>query len=154
MEAQYTIRSARAGDLPCVRSLLQGANLPLDGLDEQFGEGYAIALDAAGTAIGVEGIEVYGDSGLLRSAVVSGTHRGHGIGEALTRDRIAWARGQQLRDVYLLTTTAGSYFPRFGFVTAAREAAPEGIKRSREFADACPSSALFMRLALTQEIQS
>ena len=148
MDEHYTIRPARRDDFTAVRALLEDARLPLDGLEEQFGDGYAIAIDISGRAVGVEGIEVYGDSGLLRSAAVTGTHRGLGIGDALTRDRIAWARARGLRDVYLLTTTAATYFPRFGFVAAAREAAPDGIQRSREFAEACPSSAQFMRLPL------
>jgi amino-acid N-acetyltransferase len=154
MDVSYTIRPARTDDLPAVRTLLADANLPLDGLDEQFGESYAIALGQAGAVVGVEGIEVHGDSGLLRSAVVGGAYRGKGIGDALTRDRIAWARRRGLRDVYLLTTTAGEYFPRFGFVATDRDSAPEGIRRSREFADACPASALFMRLTLAKEARS
>ncbi|HEX6313932.1 MAG TPA: GNAT family N-acetyltransferase, partial [Gemmatimonadaceae bacterium] len=113
---------------------------------------YAIA-EADGRLIGVEGIEVYGSAGLLRSAAVIPAWRGHGVGDALTRDRIEWARRRGLRSLYLLTTTAGDYFPRFGFQPAERESAPPAVRQSREFAEACPSTALFMTLPLDREPQ-
>ena len=143
----YVVRSARANDLPSVQALLAAARLPADGLEEQFGDGFAIA-ECDGTAIGAEGIELYGDAGLLRSAVVDSTWRGSGVGDALTRDRLQWAASQGLREVWLLTTTASEYFPRFGFARADRASAPALMQRSREFAEACPASAVAMRLPL------
>lgn len=142
-----SIRSAQARDLAMVQRLLAAAHLPTDGLDEQFGEGYAIA-ECDGEAIGAEGIEIYGEAGLLRSAVVDSAWRGKGVGDALTQDRLRWASERGLREVWLLTTTAADYFPRFGFERAAREAAPESMQRSREFAEACPASAVAMRRTL------
>lgn len=150
MSPAYTIRAATGADLPSVEQALAAADLPLDGLSDQFGEGYAVAV-TDGRVIGVEGIEVHGNDGLLRSAAVAPDWRGKGVGDALTRDRIAWARAHGLRAIYLLTTTAGDYFPRFGFAVVDRAAAPDGVRRSREFADACPASALFMRLQLEGE---
>jgi amino-acid N-acetyltransferase len=146
----FSIRPANANDLRAVESALRDADLPLDGLQEQFADGYAVA-EADGRLIGVEGIEVYGSDGLLRSAAVLPSWRGRGVGDALTRDRIEWARRRGLRSLYLLTTTAGDYFPRFGFHPADREAAPPAVRRSREFAEACPSTALFMTLPLSRE---
>lgn len=143
----FTIRAATQGDLGAVEATLRDSELPLDGLQEQFGDGYAVA-EAEGRIIGVEGIEVHGDDGLLRSAAVVSDWRGRGVGDALTRDRISWARRRGLRSIYLLTTTAGDYFPRFGFAPVDRDQAPEAVRKSREFADACPATALFMTLPL------
>jgi N-acetylglutamate synthase-like GNAT family acetyltransferase len=143
----WHIRGAMAEDLVAVERTLQGSDLPLDGLRDQFGPRYAVA-ESEGTVIGVEGIEVHGRDGLLRSAAVEPSWRGRGVGDALTRDRIEWARREGLSSLYLLTTTAGVYFPRFGFETVDRESAPEAIRKSREFAEACPASALFMQLKL------
>jgi amino-acid N-acetyltransferase len=98
--------------------------------------------------IGAEGIETYEDAGLLRSAVVHDSWRGRGIGDALTRDRLDWARSRGLREVYLLTTTAADYFPRHGFSRVDRASAPAAVQRSREFAEACPQTAVAMRLVL------
>lgn len=145
----WDIRSAGPDDLGPVEQALGAADLPLDGLRDQFGEAYAVAV-SDGHIIGVEGIEVHGHDGLLRSAVVAPEWRGRGVGDALTRNRLDWASRRGLRVVYLLTTTAGDYFPRFGFTIANRAEAPDAIRRSREFADACPASALFMRLPLQE----
>ena len=147
MTAVYSIRPARPADLARVERTLRDADLPLDGLSDQFGDGYAIA-ECDGDIIGVEGIEVHGEDGLLRSAAVVPAWRGKGVGDALTRNRIDWARDHGLHALYLLTTTAGDYFPRFGFTEANRDAAPEAVRRSREFSEACPSTALFMTLPL------
>lgn len=153
MNEPYTIRVATPADLGAIEATLRDAELPLDGLRDQFGEGYAVA-EADGQVIGVEGIEVHGDDGLLRSAAVSAAWRGRGVGDALTRDRIEWARRRGLRSLYLLTTTAGDYFPQFGFTNVERDAAPDAVRRSREFSDACPSTALFMALTLQREPRS
>jgi amino-acid N-acetyltransferase len=149
----YTIRTANDGDLEPVESALRDADLPLDGFRDHFGDGYAVA-EAEGQLIGVEGVEVYGADGLLRSAAVVPTWRGRGVGDALTRNRISWAKERGLRSLYLLTTTAGDYFPRFGFTRAERDAAPDGIRQSKEFAEACPATALFMSLPLHGETRS
>jgi amino-acid N-acetyltransferase len=146
----FTIRSAKPDDIGAVEAALSDAALTLVGLRDQFGDGYAVA-EADGRVIGVEGIEVHGEDGLLRSAAVVSTWRGKGVGDALTRDRIEWARRQGLRSLYLLTTTAGEYFPRFGFAPAARDAAPAEVRKSREFSEACCATALFMVLPLTTE---
>jgi amino-acid N-acetyltransferase len=150
MTTPFTIRAARPEDLGKVETALREADLPLEGLRDQFGDGYAIA-ESAGQLIGVEGIEVHGGDGLLRSAAVIPSWRGKGVGDALTRDRIEWAQRRGLQALYLLTTTAGDYFPRFGFTRVERDAAPEPVRRSREFSEACPSTALFMALSLHGE---
>jgi N-acetylglutamate synthase-like GNAT family acetyltransferase len=144
------IRPAVADDVVAARALLDEAGLPPDGLEDQFGEAYAVA-EADGCIVGLAGIEIHGRSGLLRSAAVAPPWRGTGIGDALTRDRIAWARAMGLEGIYLLTTTAGAYFPRFGFSPAVRDDAPPAIRASREFADACPETAVCMYLALDAE---
>lgn len=140
---EYAVREAAEGDLPAVRRLLKEASLPLDGLEEQFGPRYAVA-EAGGRVIGAVGVEVHGQFGLLRSAVVDSAWRGLGVGEALTRERLDWSRSQGLESVWLLTTTAAAYFPRFGFVRAERAAAPAALQASVEFAHACPASAVTM----------
>ncbi len=140
------LRPAVESDLEAVSALLQRCDLPLDGLTGQFGPQYVIA-ESEGAILGVAGVEVYGRDGLLRSVAVARASRGSGLGAALVGDRITWARAQGLRAVYLLTTTAVSYFPKLGFEIIARDLAPEAIRASTEFVHACPASAVLMRLA-------
>ena len=47
--------------------------------------------------------------------------------------------------MYLLTTTAERYFPRFAFKRITREDVPDSLQASVEFRDACPASAVVMR---------
>lgn len=147
----YSIRAATAADLPTVRELLADAALPVEGVEAQFGASYAVAVAQSGAIIGAEGIEVYGSSGLLRSAVVDPAWRGRGVGEALSKDRLEWARSVGLHELYLLTTTAAEYFRKFGFVSVDRASAPPALQASSEFASVCPSSATTMRLVLSEE---
>ncbi len=144
------LRAAAPHDLEAVRSLLEAAHLPTDGIEEQFGPAYAVA-EANGAVVGVEGVEHYGDAGLLRSAAVAEAWQGRGVGARLTQDRLAYARAAGLKEVWLLTTTAADYFPRYGFEKAEREKAPAQMQASREFAEACPASAVAMRLVLKEK---
>ena len=127
-----------------MRALLLAAELPPEGLEDQFGPRYAVA-EAGGALVGAAGMEVHGAFGLLRSVVVAPSHRGTGLGKALVVDRLAWARREGLATVFLLTTTAPRFFAALGFERAARETAPEEIRSSREFASVCPGSSALMR---------
>jgi amino-acid N-acetyltransferase len=149
----YTLRPATADDLAPVSALLAAAHLAPNALDAQFGPQFAVAVDGeSGRIIGAAGVERYGDGndsvGLLRSAVVDETWRGHGVGAALTQDRLAWAEHEALRAVYLLTETAAEYWPRFGFERTARDGAPASLQTSHEWKQGCPASAVAMCLAL------
>ena len=146
------IRAANLEDLEAVRSLIIGAGLPQDGLEDQFGSGYAVAVES-GRLVGVAAVERYASFGLLRSVVTSAEQRGRRIGEALVHDRLAWAERAGLRSIYLLTTTAAGYFPRLGFEVVERAAVPPEIRASPEFSTVCPSSAVVMRLALPRPIE-
>ncbi|HEX8903901.1 MAG TPA: arsenic resistance N-acetyltransferase ArsN2 [Longimicrobiaceae bacterium] len=143
----YTIRPVRAEDRGAVEALLRRAELPPDGLDEQFGEAYAVA-ESDGRIVGAAGVEVYGGAGLLRSVAVDGEWRGRGLGGALTRERLAWAELRGLDAVYLLTNTAAGYFPKLGFEPVAREKVPEAVRGSLQFSSVCCSSAAVMVLRL------
>ncbi len=145
-EGPFTIREATAADVPAVSRLLKESALAEAAFQAQFGPQYKVATAADGRVIGVAGVEVYGDDGLLRSVATDAAWRGRGIGDALVRDRLAWASGRGLKSVWLLTQTAADYFPRFGFSRAERATAPAALQESEEFAYACPQSAVAMKI--------
>lgn len=145
-----SIRDANAGDRDAVHALLVRASLPPDGLDEQFGDAYAVA-ESGGEIVGAAGVEVYGGAGLLRSVAVHPGWRGRGIGIGLTRDRLEWARKRGIGTVFLLTDTAAGYFPRLGFAPVARDEVPEEVRASLQFATVCPSTASVLALSLEAE---
>jgi amino-acid N-acetyltransferase len=141
------IRGARADDRDAVAALLERTALPPDGLDEQFGEAYAVAV-ADGEIVGAAGVEVYGSAGLLRSAAVDPAWRGRGLGQRLSEERLSWAAARGLDTVYLLTTTAADFFPRLGFVPVPREEVPAEVRGSLQFAGVCPSTAAVLAVRL------
>lgn len=149
---RVALRPASRADQSAVVALVAAAGLPTRGIDEQFGEQYAVAVDAAGTIVGVVGFEIHGSDALLRSAAVAEAWRGRGVGESLTRDRIETARARGVRTLWGLTTTAADYFvSRFGFRIADRREASSEIRRSAEFAALCPASATALALALRDD---
>jgi arsenite methyltransferase len=148
-----SIRPARAGDLAAVTSLLSGAALPVEGVADQLEDGFVV-VEEKGRLIGAAGLEVYGGSGLLRSVVVHESARGRGLGEQLVRDRTEWARARGLRAVYLLTTTAESWFAARGFARVQRDDVPASVRRSAEFSEICPSTAAAMSVELTPDLSS
>jgi amino-acid N-acetyltransferase len=148
MPASIDIRPADAArDGEAVALLLAEAKLIPITAEAQFGPQYAIAL-AGEKLIGVAGIEVYGSDGLLRSVCLDPKYRSLRLGAALVENRIQWARAQGLRSLYLLTTTAAKYWPRFGFVTIERSGVPTGIAQSHEWSGACPAESTAMKLDL------
>jgi amino-acid N-acetyltransferase len=82
---------------------------------------------------------------------VDASYRGSGIGRELVLAALRLARSAGVPAVYLLTTTAEEYFPRFGFERIAREDVVPAVRASYEFTSACPSSATVMRLTLDPE---
>jgi amino-acid N-acetyltransferase len=137
------LRSARSGDLPQVLALLRAAELPSAGVAETLSHFFVAEQD--GRLIGAAGLEIYGPSALLRSVVVVEEWRGSGVGSRLIDLALREARTRGIEDVFLLTTTAEHYFPRFGFACVSREAVREEVKASVEFQGACPASAIVMR---------
>lgn len=124
--------------------------LPIEGVAEHFGRFFVI--DLGGRIVGAAGLELYGHDALLRSVVVADDARGRGLGALLTRRALGEAAARGAHAVYLLTTTAEPFFPRFGFERIAPNDVPQALRSSREFQGACPVSAIVMRLAFDRDI--
>ncbi|HEX7117591.1 MAG TPA: arsenic resistance N-acetyltransferase ArsN2 [Longimicrobiales bacterium] len=140
--AEWAVRRSRPEDLPPVLELLEGAGLPVAGVEEWF-EHFVVA-EAGGRIVGVAGLEVYGTDGLLRSVAVASEWRGRGLGRALTEAVLEAAAREGVSAVYLLTETAESFFRGYAFRRIAREEASEAVKASVEFREVCPASSAVM----------
>lgn len=144
--SEATIRAAGASDLPAILALLEDAALPTDGID---GPGTDLLVaELGGRIVGLAGLERYGETALLRSVAVARAARGRGLGALLSTRMLEAAALGGARAVYLLTTTAESYFPRIGFRRVGRGAVPAAVRESVEFTTACPSTATAMVLEL------
>jgi amino-acid N-acetyltransferase len=141
------IDRARTEDLPAVLSLLAANRLPQDGIAPHVGT--AIVARSGGDVVGSAALEPYADGVLLRSVAVAPERHGQGLGHRLVAAALDLARTLGAPAVYLLTTTADTYFPAFGFERIARADVPPSVQTSIEFTSACPSSAVVMRRLLS-----
>lgn len=126
-----------------VASLLEKSGLPTADLAagapvKLFG----IANEVA--CVGVVGLELYGQDGLLRSLAVEPARQGTGLGRALVDAAEQEARKAGVRKLYLLTTTADRYFEKLGYRRLPREEAPATITATAQFSSLCPASSAFM----------
>jgi amino-acid N-acetyltransferase len=138
----YVIAPAKPADLAEIVRLLQEARLPTSDV-AQHAASFFVAK-SGDTLAGVAGLERAGPAGLLRSLAVAPEFRGHGLGKALCARVTAYAAEQGIREIYLLTSTADQFFAKLGFRVVPREAAPEAVRATREFASLCPVSAVLM----------
>ena len=135
---------ARPHDLRGALDLLGRSELTEQDVAERWGH-YFVVHEDDGRVVGVAGLEIHGEDGLLRSVAVDQDYRGQGLAASLVEAAMERARRVQLRSVYLLTTTARDYFARRGFADCPREEAPAAIRESWEFRSGCPSTAAFMK---------
>ena len=89
---------------------------------------------------------------LLRSVAVNAEQRSSGVGAQLVRAQLEAAKNLNATSVSLLTTTANTYFPRFGFAIVQRCTLPVTLNDSLELRGACPDSAICLHLSLEQRI--
>ena len=141
-----TIEAATAGDLQQVHALLGRHHLPLAGVDDHLAT-MIVARDGA-RVVGTAALELYADGALLRSVAVDPSQQGRRLGHELTETALRLAEAHGAAAVFLLTTTAERFFPRFGFEPIPRAAVPASVQASIEFTSACPASAIVMRKAL------
>lgn len=140
------ITPATESDLVGIRALLDRVHLPLDGVGEHLS---TMLVAREGEAIvGTAGLELYPDGALLRSVAVDPRWQGKRLGHLLTDAALQLAAAHQAAAVFLLTTTAERFFPKFGFEPIAREQVPSSVRQSVEFQSACPASAVVMRRRL------
>src|SRR5262249_31202760 len=131
--------------LPAVLGLLRDASLPED-VEPHFGD--FIVAERGGSIVGAVGFEVLGEGALLRSLVVRPDSRKSGLGTSLAAEAIPSANSASIRELFLLTVDAASFFVRLGFEHVPHASAPPDVRGTRQFNELCPSTARLMRLAL------
>ena len=140
------IERAAREDYEGIRRLLEATGLPEDGLADHLTSAVVarVGMDVVGSAA----LEVYPDGALLRSVAVADGYRGEGVGHALTEEAIRLAESLSVPTVFLLTTTAERFFPKFGFERIVRADVPTSVQQSVQFTSVCPSTATVMRKRL------
>lgn len=146
MVDSVVIAAATERDVPAIKDLLVASDLPTAGVDEHW-RTFIVARDGD-RIVGCGGAEAYQFAALIRSVAVDPTYRSQGLGRRMVRQLLDRLASRGLREFYLLTTTAEAYFKKRGFKTIDRDEVHPQLLSSREFQDACPSSATCMRLVM------
>ena len=93
---------------------------------------------------GTIAVEYDFNDALLRSLCVDEHNRSKGTGEALVRFIEDYVQQQGIQNIYLLTTTAMSFFSRLGYRVVERHRVASFIQTTSEFTSVCPASATVM----------
>ena len=112
MKMPVNIRLATARDLPRAIVLLRRTELPTADLEARQ---LALVAESEAGVLGVIGLEVFDDVGLLRSLVVSPRARGEGVGRALVDALESLARERGIAELWLLTVDADAFFATSGY---------------------------------------
>ncbi|HAO23709.1 MULTISPECIES: arsenic resistance N-acetyltransferase ArsN2 [unclassified Methylophaga] len=126
-----------------IETLLVGEELPISDLHSSNQTQFFRGCEGV-HIIGVVGIEIYENVGLLRSLVVEKGCRKAGYGKQLAAKAETWAYEGSIKSLYLLTTTAAGFFSQLGYQVIPRTQAPVSIANTAQFVGLCPSSATFM----------
>lgn len=145
MTRNLHIRPAVVEDLPAAAAMLEEAGLPVSDLAPEH---LAFIAELDGECVGVIGLERCDAIGLLRSLVVAERARLAGLGRQLVAALEQAARDAGMRELWLLTEDAQSWFAALGYRQVPRGRAPEPIRGTAEFAKLCPDDAALMRKPL------
>ena len=133
---------ANTKDEGSINNFLLEVGLPYQDISGHLG--HFLLAKSNDTLIGVVGLEVHGEFGLLRSLAVALPYRGRGIGMVLCERILAYAHLQGIKELYLFTMTAENFFTKLGFIKIDRENIPKEIQGTEEFQTLCPSTAICM----------
>ena len=107
-----------------------------------------VIAESEGKLVGVVGLELYGESALLRSAAVEESWRGSGVGRVLVERALDVARQARHRRCLPAHHHRGTLLPALRVFLREPRFGDSGVKASIEFQEACPASATVMRKSL------
>ena len=137
---EFNLRPARPAELDAIAALLGADELPVEDLDVAILDAFVVATEGE-VCIAVAGLEIHESDALLRSLAVARRHRSRGLGARLVRAIETEARARGVTALYLLTTTATTFFERMGYTAHERAAVPPSIAATSEFSSLCPDTA-------------
>lgn len=144
--SEISIVAASPTDLGAIKAMLVSSGLPTAGVDEHW-KTFIVARDGE-HVVACGGAEAYPVAALIRSIAVVPEYRGQGLGRRIVRQLLDRLASRGIREFYLLTTTAEDYFRKRGFRSIDRDEVHPQVLASREFQDACPTTATCMRLVM------
>ncbi|MEM7589137.1 MAG: arsenic resistance N-acetyltransferase ArsN2 [Myxococcota bacterium] len=143
MSGKFVLQQASEKDLDIFAEKLGKNDLPFDDICGKTQHLYFVK--ERDKQIGIVGLEVFEEYGLVRSLVVDASVRNRGYGRNTIESVIQLAKLKKLKALYLLTTTAEEFFRKLQFKPISREDVPHIVKQSEEFTRLCPMTAVCMR---------
>ena len=138
--AEVELRPARAADFDAIVALLGAAELPVEDLNAARLDAFVVAAEGE-ICVGVVGLEIHQSDALLRSLAVEPQYRSRGLGARLVHAIETEARARGVAALYLLTTTATTFFEWMGYTAHDRAGVPSSIAATTEFSSLCPDTA-------------
>jgi UDP-N-acetylmuramate: L-alanyl-gamma-D-glutamyl-meso-diaminopimelate ligase len=124
---------AGAEDIDGMRELLDETGLSYPDMTEHLHE-ILVLREATHRVVGMVSMEMYDESGLLRSLATSPGRRGEGLGWMLADAAMGRARRRGARRVYLVTESASDFFAeKFGFRPVQRGLVDAAVLESSQF---------------------
>lgn len=137
------MRMPGTNQLQKIIELLRVSELPIEDLNDQDLSLFLVAGE--GNCVeAVGGLQRFGDSALLRSVATSESSRGRGLARKIVEELERVAVSQGIRELYLLTESAGRYFESLNYEIRSRDVVPQSIQGSHQFSSLCPVSAIVM----------
>ena len=137
---EIELKPAQPAQFDAIVRLLRAAGLPVEDLDVAMLDAFVVATEGE-VCVGVAGLEIYESYALLRSLAVEPRHRSRGLGAQLVDTVETEAQARGVTALYLLTTTAATFFERVGYTAHDRAAVPPAIAATTEFSSLCPDTA-------------
>jgi amino-acid N-acetyltransferase len=138
------IHSEPLSKLDDTLSLLSGCGLPIADILPANSPVF-FGIRSGSELIGVIGLELLGPDSLLRSLAVAEAYRKQQIAQRLVSFAEQYAASSGVNFLYLLTTTAASFFERLGYAQASRSDAPLAIRNTSQFSGLCPASSVLLK---------
>ena len=129
---ELELKPARPAQFDAIAGLLSAAELPVEDLN--------VATEGE-VCVGVVGLDINESNALLRSLAVEQQHRSRGLGARLVDAIETEAQARGVTALYLLTTTATTFFERVGYTAHDRATVPPSIAATTEFSSLCPDTA-------------
>lgn len=140
------LKNAQKSDIEIIEEILKKESLPYQDVNFENIKFYK-AFDNT-NFIGIVGLEKFTDVALLRSMVVLNEFKKMGYGREICKTLKNLAKIEKINELYLLTTTAKTFFERLGFKIITRKNVPDSIKSTTEFSTLCPDTAICMHINL------
>ena len=131
---ELELRPAKPAQFDAIAGLLSAAGLPVEDLNVTMLDAFVVATEGE-VCVGVVGLEIHESNALLRSLAVEPQHRSRGLGARLVGAIETEAQARGVTALYLLTTTATTFFERAGerpgIGDGSREAQGPGDRNGR-----------------------